>query len=756
MATKRIENLVKSVNNRLQPVMEFDRFYAALYNPIKSLVEFPCVTQDSQLIEWISRSYQPTLWLPDSIIQAKTSRLVEQDLERELKDGGLEYWPEGDLPQSWLAVPMMVGDRAIGVIVVENRNKSGAFGENGLRVLSSVARQTAQSIENARLVERLNTLYRMGPELNSRIRLGESAILRLIYEQASELMDASNLYVALYDEATDTVRFPLMYVDGQPTQVDSRSGGKGRTEWIILNRKPILNETRADSEAWYQAPGYEEYIGEPFASWVGVPMMVGDRVLGVIATYHKTQDFVYTRDDQEVLSLMANQAAVAIENARIYGHLEEMVQERTQQLQKRNDQLAALQAIGVEITSRLDLKEVLGSIAELANAIMSADFSTIFPYDSTQNKFDVGIRRGKIDVEPSNPSNTGFSVQVAQSQKSIYAESVTSSVAKPNFIENKKVKSFAGVPLIVRGKTVGVLYVNYLEYHSFSKEEQDVIRLLANQAAVAIENARLYGEMEQQVRQRTQEWLRTRQSLIAAEKQAAINSVAGELVHKMNNLAGTIPVRVKLGKEELNPEVPRDKRLIDILDSIQNDTLNLLEAAKHIRESTTSEAVVQLDVNEIMRIAVARAREVFPAEFEQIKLYDTYLSSPLYIAAPRNALLRALEHLLHNAVEAMPSGGELHVTTREVVSQDRQLVEVLIVDSGLGIRPIDLPKVFDLFFTTKSQGLGFGLWEVKNIIKGIEGEIDVELRNPGTAFRISVPKATWTDKEIQPEVQAVI
>jgi GAF domain-containing protein len=773
MATKRIENLVKLVNDRLQPVLEFDRFYAALYSPIKSLVEFPWVTQDGQPVEWESRPYRPATWLLDSMIQAKKPRLAEQDTERELRDGGLEYWPPGNLPQSWLAVPMVVKGRAIGAIVVENRRKPRAFGENILRVLSSVAQQTAQAIENARLVERLNALYKMGPELNSRIRLGELAILQLIYEQASELMDTSNLYVALYEAEADSVRFPLMYVDGQPTQVEARSGGKGRTEWIIHNRKPIFIETRNESVKWYQDHEGTEYIGEPFASWVGVPMTAGDRVLGVIATYHKIQDYVYTKHDQEVLSLMGNQAAVAIENARLYSNLEEQTQNLqtltmqlqtkneeltglTQQLQKRNEQLAALQNISTIITSQLKLEDVLSTIVEHTNDLFEADFSTLFPYYSERSEFGKGIRKGKVTLEPSIPSSTGYSGHLARGNDAVFVEDTENEPGvKPTFIENKKVKSFAGIPLLSKGKTVGVLYVNYLQHHKFSQEERAGIGLLANQAAVAIENARLYAEMEQRVQQRTQEWLRAQQKLIAAERQAAINSVAGELVHKMNNLAGTIPARVKLGKEKLDPEVPRDKRLIDILDGIQNDTLNLLEAAKYIRESTATETVVLLNANEIMQIAVTRTREAFPAEFERIRLIDTYLSSSVYVAAPRNALLRALEHLLHNAVEAMPNGGELHVTTREVTAQDRQLIEMLIVDSGVGIKPTDLPKVFDLYFTTKAQGLGFGLWDVKNIIKGIEGEIDVELRNPGTEFRLRIPKATWTDKDIRPEVQAV-
>jgi len=105
-------------------------------------------------------------------------------------------------------------------------------------------------------------------------------------------------------------------------------------------------------------------------------MMVGDRVLGIIATYHKTLDYVYTKDDQEILSLMANQAAVAMENARLYSNLE-----------KRNEQLAALQEIGVELTSQLELDKALGAIVEHTNTLLHADFSTLFVYDAERDEF---------------------------------------------------------------------------------------------------------------------------------------------------------------------------------------------------------------------------------------------------------------------------------------------------------------------------------------------------------------------------------
>jgi GAF domain-containing protein len=176
--------------------------------------------------------------------------------------------------------------------------------------------------------------------------LSEAEILTLLQKQASRVMDTKNMYIALYDEPADTVRFPLAYLDGKrvdtatETGWQPRSGGHGRTEWIIRHRQPLLDETRAESEAWYKEPGRKEYIGQPFTSWVGVPMIVGDRVLGVIATYHANREHEYNEDDVQVLSMMANYAAVALDNARLVQELEGRVAE-LDKLRELSEELSA-------------------------------------------------------------------------------------------------------------------------------------------------------------------------------------------------------------------------------------------------------------------------------------------------------------------------------------------------------------------------------------------------------------------------------
>jgi signal transduction histidine kinase len=157
--------------------------------------------------------------------------------------------------------------------------------------------------------------------LTSGIRLKEAEILQVIYSQVQKLTDAQDLYIALYDEDTQVIRFALATQRGKRVEYPSRKanmGKRGKTEGIILTRKPILHKTKEEAEVWYSQPGYEEKIGLVQPSWLGVPMLVGERVLGVIAIYDMEREYAFDEQHLEVLLLMASQAAIAIQNIRLY------------------------------------------------------------------------------------------------------------------------------------------------------------------------------------------------------------------------------------------------------------------------------------------------------------------------------------------------------------------------------------------------------------------------------------------------------
>ena len=570
-----VARLLSTAGASVRQLLPVDRFYAVLYDAERDEVRFPVVLPPDDAFPAAPRRMDGAR-LPDWLVRQGEPAAFSGDgaaFRAALKERKLRYWPGRRLPLAWLGAPLAVEDQILGALVIENYRSRDAFGQTGPTLLATVARQAAVAIRNARLdgqmkrkAASLEVVNRLGQQLTAGIHLGEGEILQLLHENASQLMDTANMYVAFYDQSTDTVSFPLMLVDGRPMEVPARSGGRGRTEWIIRNRQPILIRTRAESEAWYKEHEGTEYIGEPFASWVGVPMLRGEGVLGVIATYHKSQDYIYDADDQLVLTLMAGQAAVAIENARLYANMEQMVAERTRA------------------------------------------------------------------------------------------------------------------------------------------------------------------------------WLEERERADAAEKLALMSQVAAEFAHRMNNLAGTIPPRVEMARENLDPRNARDARVLKQLDSISRDARLLLDAAQEIKKSTEARAAEFVDVNAELEIALGRVWSSKPEAEGRIQVVKELSEGLPQVYAERNKLVDTLVSMIQNGVEAMPQGGTLTLATRRGTIKDRPCIEIAISDTGVGIPADHLPKIFDLFFTTKEKGLGFGLWRDRVFVRNLGGDIEVRSQvGKGTTFTIKIP-----------------
>ena len=149
----------------------------------------------------------------------------------------------------------------------------------------------------------------------------EYHIFQQIYQNASELMDTSNMYIALYDKSSNMVRFPLWYSDHAPRIVDGRalqprSDKMGFTESIIYNKKSLFLHTKQDINDWYKRTSPEDFPGVKkfISSWIGVPMLIGKQILGVIAVYSSSQEYSYSEDHVKILQAIANLAVIALGN----------------------------------------------------------------------------------------------------------------------------------------------------------------------------------------------------------------------------------------------------------------------------------------------------------------------------------------------------------------------------------------------------------------------------------------------------------
>ncbi len=268
-----------------------------------------------------------------------------------------------DLPatRSELALPLRVGDKLLGVLDVQSKD-ANAFSHEEMTVLQTLADQVAVAVDNARLfaqvqtrVEELAVLNEMGRVLTMIPTVDD--VLEHAYRLASRLIDTTNFYVALYDEEHNEVSFPL-YVEGKQLHlhVSKRQLSNGLTEYVIRTRQPLLIEENVSQRV--EELGIEP-IGREAQSWLGVPMMIGERVIGVIAVQSYTTPRLYSTQHCELLMAIANQVAIAIENARLHEQAQRELAKRERaerELEERREYLETVLASAPDAIITLDAK----------------------------------------------------------------------------------------------------------------------------------------------------------------------------------------------------------------------------------------------------------------------------------------------------------------------------------------------------------------------------------------------------------------
>jgi two-component system NtrC family sensor kinase len=228
----------------------------------------------------------------------------------------------------------------------------------------------------------------------------------------------------------------------------------------------------------------------------------------------------------------------------------------------------------------------------------------------------------------------------------------------------------------------------------------------------------------------------------AAENMAIMSLTAAEFAHKMNNLAGTIPVRIDMAKSLLDGNDPRDTKIIEYLEKIRKEADVILSAAKEIRESSEQRASEDINVHQLLEIAIARAKNTQQNAQSKVEILQIFEEGLPLICVEKNSLLDTLTSIIKNGIEAIEAQGIVTIKTRSIQRAERKFIEIEVSDMGRGIPSSDLSKIFDLFYTTKGgKGLGFGLWRDRTFIKRLGGEIDVQSEvGKGSRFTIRIPR----------------
>jgi signal transduction histidine kinase len=585
-------------------------------------------------------------------------------------------------------------------------------------------------------------------------------VLHLIVRSLSDIFQGASCTIRLYDSSTDEFE-PKVAIGMLADLVEAPPRVGGVSRYVIKTKKPryLVGDDLATPPD--QGPAVRKGIRDrSVRASAHVPLISEEDIIGVLYV-DLTAPHEFSPHEKLILELFADQAAIAIENARLYEHI-------SQNLERRIQELEVLTEIGRTV-STLGIDQILNLVYQQTSKVMDLSDALFYIafYDEQKGEVSFGlmieqdegetideIRWGKRDgaevqewMPRARRDPPGLTEYVIRTREPVLIVEDFDARAEERGIRvwsklgklERPTRSWLGVPMMVSDRVVGVISIQSLEREStFDQGHLELLSTVANQAAVAIENARLYAELQVKVDQLESAQAKIRQM----ERVRTMANLAADFVHRINNMAGTIPIRVQRIHETLDEAYPEAKpMLLPYLQGIMDDTRELLTASQRLQKSTQETQEPKLvNIKDLLETIIRQVRLQTPPSIE---VHDEHLAAELPpVWGVEAELEEAIRDVTTNAVEAMAvEGGRLEISAASSLdSVGKAWIEIEVKDEGPGIPEDVLPKIFDLFYTTKRTGLGYGLWRTKSAVEMLGGEIAVDSKvGQGTIVHIRLP-----------------
>jgi len=414
-----------------------------------------------------------------------------------------------------------------------------------------------------------------------------------------------------------------------------------------------------------------------------------------------------------------------------------------------SDKLGIALEMGSIINSTLNLAEVLTHIMDLVNRLTNSVASTLMLLDYNTGELVFSVPTGPeadklTDIRISSSDGIAGWV-VEHEQPALIPDAKEDSRHYPEIdkMSGIETKSILCVPLKAKTKLIGVLEViNKSDGTSFTDEDALLLSIFASQAAMAIENARLFSELKDSL----EDEIRIQKKLAELEKFRALGQLASGVAHDFNNVLMSIQGNASLTLLDIDSSSPQYERIKNIEQTVLSGaglTKQLLGFAKGGKYEVKS-----TNLNDLIK----QGSEMFGRTKKEIKIYTKLQPDIHIVEVDQTQIESVFVNLYVNAWEAMPSEGELHLQTENVVLDEMsgklfdvkpgRYVKISVTDTGLGMDEKIQKRIFDPFFTTKEKGrgTGLGLASAYSIIKNHEGTLDVYSKiNEGTTFHIYLP-----------------
>jgi transcriptional regulator with GAF, ATPase, and Fis domain/anti-anti-sigma regulatory factor len=379
-STTELDTVLEAVHHQINRLFHATNFCVSVYEKKSDEWTNIFLVEDGQVKPSPNVRHEGGAGLVGCMIRNRKSLLFQsgEEIAAFLASPGMKS--VGKTALSWLGVPLIVADEVVGAMAVQSYDQEGVYDEQGEALLLTIAAQVAPALSNLRLLEEtrqraeeLVVLNELGQALTTRLSVEE--VLEDTYRQTSRLLDTTNFYIALYNADEHEVTFPFNISESEKDrEITVMSADQGITGHIIRNRQGVLI---SENVVQRLAEIGIEQVGAPSLSFIGVPLTVGDRVLGVMSV----QSFpgshtVYDEHDFDLLTAIASPVAIALQNAQLYervqqayAEVEKQVADRTEELQRETAERERAQAESLRLQQEVIEAQKL-ALQELSTPII--------------------------------------------------------------------------------------------------------------------------------------------------------------------------------------------------------------------------------------------------------------------------------------------------------------------------------------------------------------------------------------------------
>jgi GAF domain-containing protein len=638
--------------------------------------------------------------------------------------------------RGWLGVPVKVGESVVGVLSIRTRREQG-FSQDDLAAAAAFAAQAAIALQNARLVEaehqsraQAEALAEVGQALLA--AESEDQILDRIIERARVLFDTNDCAILLPGTGEAEGRLVVRRGKGPWAEIlapgpttHMLAPGEGVGGLAYARGTPVWSPDNLNDPAILLPPWLREVLqGSLMRAALSVPLMGPAVPIGVI-TVNRPTGHRFTPAEVGLLQRLATLAALALRQEALRAETRRHLEEVTN-----------LGNVAREITSLLDLNRVLVGVTEAVRRLLGSELSTLAICDEPNGPATVVALAGSRAHQEAYRGNVlrpgvGLGGTVLATRASAWVEDFVAEIELPD--DQAARAAASGIrgnlcaPLLWQGEVIGLLWACHTGPHRFTPAEVHTLERLADVAAIAIQNARLFSASRAQ-------------AAALAEKNAQLDSFVYVVSHDLKAPLITIEGMASILRENhANALDPEANHLLERIQAnvrqLERLTEDLLALSRIGREARAPEPV---DLTEL----VGRLLVEWDGPIRARGVQVDYGHLPT-LQAIRTQMEQVIGNLLGNALKYL---GDTPSPRVEIGAVEKDgVVECYVKDNGIGIDPAYHGRVFEIFHRLKeveAEGTGVGLAIVKKIVEGAGGRVWVEsVKGEGATFRFTWPKA---------------